>query len=72
MGDEEFIFDLKNDISEENNLIDISKNIYDEYKFKFKEWDKDMIDPVFLDLGSGKEYNKLHPDRWYSSNPEKH
>ena len=38
-GDKEFIFDLKNDISEENNLIDISKNIYDEYKFKFKEWD---------------------------------
>ena len=71
IGDEEFIFDLKNDISEENNLIDISKNIYDEYKLKFNEWDKDMIDPVFLDLGSGKEYNKLHPDRWYGSNLEK-
>jgi len=31
-----------------------------------------MINPVFLDLGSGKEYNKLHPDRWYdNSNPKK-
>ena len=28
-------------------------------------------DPVFLDLGSGKEYNKLNPDRWYDSNQEK-
>ena len=71
MGDEEFIFDLKNDISEKNNLIDTFKNIYNEYRFKFKEWEKDMIDPVFLDLGSGKEYNKLHPDRWYNSNPER-
>ena len=30
-----------------------------------------MIDPVFLDLGSGKEYDKLHPNRWYDSNQEK-
>jgi arylsulfatase A-like enzyme len=71
MGDEEFIFDLKNDISEENNIIDISPKIYNDYKFKFKEWDKEMIDPVFLDLGSGKQYNKLHPDRWYNSSSKK-
>ena len=30
-----------------------------------------MIDPVFLDLGSGKEYNKLNPDRWFTSSQEK-
>ena len=71
MGDEEFIFDLKNDISEENNIIDISPEIYDDYKFRFKEWDKEMIDPIFLDLGSGKQYNKLHPDRWYNSSSKK-
>ena len=46
-------------------------DIYDDLKSNFKEWDKVMINPVFLDLGSGKEYNKLHPDRWYDSNPEK-
>jgi hypothetical protein len=41
-------------------------------KFNFKEWDKEMIDPVFLDLYMGKEYDKLHPDRWYNnSNPKK-
>ena len=69
---DEYIFDLKNDISEETNIINSSKPIYDRLKSQFKEWEKGMIDPVFLDLGSGKEYNKLHPDRWYdNSNPEK-
>lgn len=67
----EFIFDLSNDISEENNLINSSKQIYDNLKFEFKEWEKDMIDPIFLDLGMGKEYNKLYPDRWHNSNSEK-
>ena len=72
MGEEEYIFDLKNDISEENNIINSSKTIYDDLKFNFKEWDKEMIDPVFLDLYMGKEYDKLHPDRWYNnSNPKK-
>ena len=69
--DDEYIFDLKNDISEETNIIDSSKPIYDRLKFQFKEWNKDMIDPVFLDLGSGKEYNKLNPDRWFISSQEK-
>ena len=30
-----------------------------------------MIDPIFMDLGMGKEYNKLNPDRWYKSIKEK-
>ena len=69
---DEYIFDLKNDISEETNIINSSKPIYNRLKSKFKEWEKDMIDPVFLDLGMGKEYNKLNPDRWYNdSNPKK-
>ncbi|MAD59248.1 MAG: N-acetylgalactosamine 6-sulfate sulfatase [Flammeovirgaceae bacterium] len=68
---DEYIFDLKNDISEETNIIDSSKTIYDRLKSQFKEWEKDMIDPVFMDLGMGKEYNKLNPDRWYDSNQEK-
>ena len=68
---DEYIFDLKNDISEETNIIDSSKPIYDRLKSQFKEWEKDMIDPVFMDLGMGKEYNKLNPNRWYDSNQEK-
>ena len=52
-------------------MINSSKQIYDNLKFEFKEWEKDMIDPIFLDLGMGKEYNKLHPDRWHNSNSEK-
>jgi|TARA_B110000881_G_C18559975_1_gene509181 arylsulfatase A-like enzyme len=69
---DEYIFDLKNDISEETNIINSSKPIYNRLKSKFKEWEKDMIDPVFLDLGMGKEYNKLNPDRWFNdSNPKK-
>ena len=67
----EFIFDLSNDISEENNLINSSKQIYDNLKFEFKEWEKDMIDPIFLDLGMGKEEKKLYPVRWHNSNSEK-
>ena len=69
---DEYIFDLKNDISEETNIINSSKPIYDRLKSQFKEWEKGMIDPVFMDLGMGKEYNKLNPDRWFNdSNPKK-
>ncbi len=68
---DEYIFDLKNDISEESNIIDLSKPIYDRLKSQFKLWEKDMIDPVFMDLGMGKEYNKLNPDRWTQANQEK-
>ena len=68
---DEYIFDLKNDISEESNIIDLSKPIYDRLKFQFKLWEKDMIDPVFMDLGMGKEYNKLNPDRWIQASQEK-
>ncbi len=65
---DEYIFDLKNDIGEETNIINSSKPIHDRLKSQFKEWEKNMIDPVFLSLGMGKEYNKLNPDRWYNSN----
>ena len=68
--EEEYIFDLKNDISEEINIIDSSKSMYDRLKSQFKEWEKEMIDPVFMDLGMGREYNKLNPDRWYNTNQE--
>ena len=68
---DEFIFDLKNDISEESNIVDLSKPIYDRLKSQFKLWEKDMIDPVFMDLGMGKEYNKLNPDRWIQASQEK-
>ena len=68
---DEYIFDLKNDISEESNIIDLSKPIYDRLKSQFKLWEKDMIDPVFMDLGMGKEYNKLNPDRWIQASQEK-
>ena len=30
-----------------------------------------MIDPVFMDLRMGKEYDNLNPDRWYIFNQEK-
>ena len=68
---DEYIFDLKNDISEESNIIDLSKPIYDRLKSQFKLWEKDMLDPVFMDLGMGKEYNKLNPDRWIQASQEK-
>ena len=68
---DEYIFDLKNDISEKSNIIDLSKPIYDRLKSQFKLWEKDMIDPVFMDLGMGKEYNKLNPDRWIQASQEK-
>ncbi|PDH45238.1 MAG: N-acetylgalactosamine 6-sulfate sulfatase [Rhodothermaeota bacterium MED-G18] len=68
--EEEYIFDLKNDISEEKNIINSSKPIYDRLKSQFKEWEKEMIDPVFMDLGMGREYNKLNPDRWYDTNQQ--
>ena len=52
-------------------IISTSQNIYNRLKSKFKEWEKDMINPVFMDLRMGKEYDNLNPDRWYISNQEK-
>ena len=58
-----------------NRLVEILGNAdlhnADEVRSKFKDWEKDMIDPVFMDLGMGKEYNKLNPDRWNNINQEK-
>ena len=39
--EEEFIFDLLTDVSEENNIISSSQNIYNRLKSKFKEWEKE-------------------------------
>ena len=54
-----------------DHYLHFSQNIYNRLKSKFKEWEKDMIDPVFMDLRMGKEYDNLNPDRWYISNQEK-
>lgn len=66
--DLELLFNLNQDISESKNLIknddDLFKNILSQYK----EWNKQMLDPIFFGLGDDKEYNKEHPNRFNKSN----
>jgi hypothetical protein len=66
------LFDLKNDISEKNNLIDIKPQSFDFLKNIYINWESEMLDPIFLGLGEDSEYSKLHPDRFIrKNNPNK-
>ena len=65
---EEYVFDLKNDVSEQNNVLELHRDIYNDLKICFKEWEKGMIPPIFLGLSMGKEYDTLNPNRWGNKN----
>jgi len=55
-------YNLNSDIAEKNNL---GKNEESEQlKTAYKNWWKNMIDPVFPGLMQNDEYNKTHPDRF--------
>ena len=62
------LFDLGNDISETNNLIEKKPQSFQNLKTTYEDWRNQMIDPIFLGLGEDLEYNKLHPNRFHRKN----
>ena len=61
-GKRDELYNLTDDIGETNMLNNdiVLQKLLD----KQKQWNSEMIDPVFLGLMQGAEYNKLHPKRF--------
>ena len=61
-GKRDELYNLNDDIGETNML----KNdlVLQKLLKKQKQWNSEMIDPVFLGLMQGVEYNELHPKRF--------
>lgn len=70
-SDTEEIYNLNEDISEKNSLALSEENHYSDLKSAYQSWEDEMKDPVFLGLMKGKEYNKLHPERFKMVSPFK-
>lgn len=68
-GTEEMLFDLSQDISEEKNLSNETKENTRRLSSDLRKWESELIDPEFLGLSQDKEYNEIHPDRF--KKPEK-
>lgn len=63
-AENEFLFDIQNDLSESKNVISADPirkaNLFN----RLELWKKLLMDPVFLGLLEDKEYDRLHPDRF--------
>jgi hypothetical protein len=42
----EYLFDLSNDPSEKNNLIDQQKEVFEKLKKKYQLWEATMLKPI--------------------------
>ena len=58
------LYDLKNDISEKNDIKNQEIEVYNKLVNDHKEWLKTLKDPIFLGLMANKEYNRLNPGRF--------
>lgn len=63
-GDQSMLFDLKQDVSEQNNQINQRSNYFDFLYNEWKKWNSGLTDPVFMGLMEDEDYNALHPDRF--------
>lgn len=61
---EKMLFDLKNDISEENNLSAEGNQQTEILSNELKKWESETIEPKFLGLSQDAEYNEKNPDRF--------
>ncbi|GAB3651508.1 hypothetical protein GCM10028791_20330 [Echinicola sediminis] len=61
-GKQELLFNVSADIGETNPLTDPKKS--KPFYKKVNQWIQTLMDPVFLGLSQGKEYNEQHPDRF--------
>lgn len=67
-GESNLLFDLENDISEENDFSKTNTDRVKELTKEFHEWNGEMKDPVFMGLNQDKNYNDLHPERFEKLN----
>ncbi|KJF43963.1 sulfatase-like hydrolase/transferase [Draconibacterium sediminis] len=58
------LFNLTNDISEENNLEEQKPDRILQLTKEFQNWNRNMKDPIFMGLSQDKKYNELHPERF--------
>jgi arylsulfatase A-like enzyme len=63
-GPEEMLFDLGQDISEQNNLSAERKETIKRLSGDLRKWESELKNPIFLGLTQDKEYNEIHPDRF--------
>jgi arylsulfatase A-like enzyme len=58
------LYHIKNDIGEQDNVLKANQNIYESMEKATMEWEGQMMDPVFLGLLQGQEYEAENPSRW--------
>ena len=58
------LFKSIKDVSEKNNLIEQDRKTFDLLMERWKIWNKELIDPIFLGLSHDKKYNELNPKRF--------
>ncbi|WP_167605744.1 sulfatase-like hydrolase/transferase [Maribellus sediminis] len=58
------LFNLTDDISEENNLEEQRPDRVLQLTKEFQNWNRNMKDPIFMGLSQDKKYNELHPERF--------
>lgn len=64
VGEKVELFDIQKDISEKVNLASEQLSRVEKLRRIVKEWESTLMDPIFMGLSEGAEYNKIHPDRF--------
>lgn len=59
-----FLFDIKSDIGESNNLFEQQGNQVKQLGLNLERWELWLKKPLFLGLLQDDEYTRLHPDRY--------
>jgi arylsulfatase A-like enzyme len=58
LKDSLYVYDLKKEINEKNNLLNQEKALSEEINKAKTKWEKGMIAPIFLGLNQNEEYQK--------------
>lgn len=67
----DMLFDLEKDMQETTNLIKKSPQSFQNLKNSYKDWENQMLKPIFHGLEEDLEYSKLHPNRFDRDNNTK-
>jgi arylsulfatase A-like enzyme len=67
-SDTQMVFNLNQDISEKNNVIENHSELFNNIFIKYQDWKLEMQDPIFDGLGDDLEYNKKNPNRFKRTN----
>ena len=62
--DMDFLFGIKSDIGEKNNLAKQGAKTLNSLKTKATQWNRQLPEPTFLGLMQDNEYNQTHPERF--------